>query len=262
MNIESLRKIGKELFFEIGETRLRPLAAASLGKGAAGDKTFPIDRQAEEIIVGGLEALGEPLTIVSEEMGIKETAGGGRIALIDPIDGSKNAINGVPFYCSSIAIADETTVGSVALAYVINLISGDEFWAEAGAGAFFNGERIQAQQDDLFKLIAYEAPNPRLDLPKLLPLLAEARRVRCFGATALDLAYLAYGAVSVFAVPAPSRTFDFAAGYLLVKEAGGLCTDLEGNSLDALVVGVERTVPLLAAGTAALHERAMKLLHG
>lgn len=267
MNVESLRKIGRELFFEIGETRLRPFASASIGKGAAGDKTFPIDRQAEEIIVGALESLNESLTIVSEEMGVKEAgrermAGNGRIALIDPIDGSKNAVTGVPFYCSSIAIADDVTVGSVALAYVINLISGDEFWAEAGKGAFFNGEPIRTQQDDIFNLVAYETPNPRIDLPKIMALLAEARRTRCLGATALDLSYLAYGAISVLAVPAPSRSFDFAAGYLLVKEAGGLCTDTEGNSIDSVAIGVERTVPLLAAGNAALHERAMKLLHG
>lgn len=267
MNVENLRKIGRELFFEIGETRLKPFASESIGKGAAGDKTFPIDRQAEEIIVGSLESLDEPMTIVSEEMGIKESAregmtGNGAIAVIDPIDGSKNAVSGVPFYCSSIAIAEDTTVGGVSLAYVINLLSGDEFWAERGKGAFFNGEPVHAQESDIFNLIAYETPNPKLDLPRILPLLAEARRTRCLGATALDLSYLAYGSISIFAMPSPSRPFDFAAGYLLVREAGGVCTDMDGNSLDGVSLGVERSVPLLAAGNRALHERALTLLHG
>ncbi len=72
MNIDSLRKIGKELFFEIGETRLKPFASAAIGKGAGGDKTFPIDKQAEDIIITGLENLGEPLNIISEEAGIRK----------------------------------------------------------------------------------------------------------------------------------------------------------------------------------------------
>jgi len=78
MNIDSLRKIGKELFFEIGETRLKPFASAAIGKGAGGDKTFPIDKQAEDIIITGLENLGEPLTIISEEAGTREIMPGGK----------------------------------------------------------------------------------------------------------------------------------------------------------------------------------------
>ncbi|MFZ5997438.1 MAG: inositol monophosphatase family protein [Nitrospirota bacterium] len=262
MKIEHLRKIGKELFFEIGEMRLRPFASESIGRGAAGDATFPIDKQAEDIIVGSLEQLKEPLSIISEEMGAKGISGDGRIALIDPIDGSKNAINGVPFYCSSIAIADGETLGSISLAYVINLLSGDEFWAERGEGAFFNGERIATQKDDLFYLVAYETPHPREDLPRILPLLGESRRTRCLGATALDLAYLAYGSISVFVMPSPSRSFDFAGGYLLIKEAGGIVTDLQGNAIDERQIGIERSVPLLASGNQSLHEKALKLLNG
>ncbi|NTU41568.1 MAG: hypothetical protein HGA78_00640 [Nitrospirales bacterium] len=261
MDISAIRGIGNRLFSEIGKTRLRPHSSESLGKGAAGDSTFPIDRRAEEIILQSLEELGEPLSIISEEYGAKDLMGGGMRVLIDPIDGSKNAITGIPLYCTSIAVAEGDTIGSISMSYVINLLTGDEFWAEKGKGAFFNGERIFAQRDDdTLYLAAYEMPSPQADLPKISGLLTHARRTRCFGSVALDLSYVAYGSVSVFVTPSPSRSFDFGGGWLLVKEAGGVFTDIKGNPVDDVEIGLKRTVPLLAAGNRSLHEKALKLL--
>lgn len=262
MNIEDLRKIGRELFFEIGETRLRPFASAALGKGAGGDKTYPIDKQAEDIIIKGLEKLHEPLHIISEEAGTRQIMTGGKRVLIDPVDGSRNAINGVPFYCSSIAVAEGNTIGSISAAYIINLLSGDEFWARSGKGVFFNGEKITSQHDDILYLVGYEAQNPGHDISRIMNLLGGARRTRCLGATALDLAYVSYGAISVFVNPSPSRSFDFAGGWLMVKEAGGIFTDIEGNSLADVEAGLDKSAPLLASGNKALHEKALKLLNG
>jgi myo-inositol-1(or 4)-monophosphatase len=261
MKIQNLRNIGKQLFSELGTTRLLPFSSEVIGKGAGGDKTYRIDKTAEDIIIGSLEGLGEPLSIVSEEYGLKDILGGGPQVIIDPIDGSRNAVNGVPFYCTSIAVCDGETFGGLSLAYVINLLTGDEFWAEKGGGSFFNGDRIHSQSDDLFYLIAYEAQVPGRDVPKIVNLLAEARRTRCLGSTALDLALVAYGAISVFVSPAPSRSFDFAAGCLMVKEAGGIITDTEGMSLDNVVAGLNTRKPLLAAGNQRLHEAALKLLN-
>ena len=67
MKIELLRDIGRELLKEIPLLKQKPLTQTALGVGASGDKTFPIDKKAEDIIISGLEASGEPLTIVSEE---------------------------------------------------------------------------------------------------------------------------------------------------------------------------------------------------
>lgn len=260
MKIQDLRHIGKLLFAEIGKTRLMPFASESLGKGAGGDKTFPIDKKAEDIIISSIELLKEPLTIVSEEVGVKEIRGGGEKIIIDPIDGSKNAITGIPFYCTSIAVADGNNIGSISMGYVMNLLTGDEFWAEKGKGAFFNGERIYTQKDDIIYLVAYEAQTPKTDMPKIMRLLSESWRTRCLGAMAMDIAYLAYGAVSIFITPSPSRSFDFAAGYLLAKEAGGVFTDISGNSIENAELGLKRGSPLVASGNIKLHEKALRLL--
>jgi myo-inositol-1(or 4)-monophosphatase len=260
MKIEVLIEIGSRLYKELGKMRLKPFASESIGKGAGGDSTFPIDKLAEDIILSGLEKSGEPLTIVSEELGIKDIKGGGHIVLIDPIDGSKNAITGVPFYCASIAVSENSAIGGIYLSYIINLATGDEFWAEKGNGSFFNGETIEAQNDDIFYAVSYEASHPKSDIPKILNLISEARRTRCFGATALDLAYLAYGAISVFVTPSLSRSFDFGGGWLLVKEAGGILTNIEGRPLDKLEISLKRSSSLLAAGNKDLHEKALRII--
>ncbi len=258
MKIDALRNIGRSLLREIpliGKDKKRVL-----GTGASGDKTYQIDRVAEDIIISGLEKSGERLTIISEEIGTKDIRGGGRKVLIDPIDGSRNAISGLPFFSASIALLDGDKVGDIALAYIVNLINGDEFWAEKGKGAFLNGKKIKTQGDDVFYLIAYEAQAPHKDIVRVIPLLSKSRKTRCLGSTALDLAYLAAGAISVFVSPSPSRGFDFAGGWLLVKEARGIVTDLSGHTIETLGVSLKKSTTLLVSGNKKLHDEALRLL--
>jgi len=260
VNIELLRNIGRQLLKEIPLVRQKPLAQTAIGTGASGDKTFPVDKKAEEIIISGLEKSGEPLSIVSEEIGIHDIKGGGKKALIDPIDGSRNAIAGIPFYCTSIAIVGGDTIGDIEAVYVLNLINGDEFWAEKNKGAFLNGERVVTQKDKEFYLIAYEAQTPGKDIKEIMPLLSKSRKTRCLGATALDLAYLASGSISVFVNPSLSRSFDFGGGWLLVKEAGGIFTDIKGNAIEKTEISLKKNASLLASGNEELHKEALRLL--
>jgi myo-inositol-1(or 4)-monophosphatase len=258
MEIKILRGIGERLLKEI--PLIKKTTKTAIGIGASGDKTYPIDKLAEDIILAGLEESGEALTVISEEIGIKDIKNGGKKILIDPIDGSRNAVSGIPFYCTSIAVVDGNTVGDIKLAYVVNLVNGDEFWAEKGKGAFLNGEKITAQKDDEFYLIAYEAQSPNKDISRIISLLAQSRKTRCFGSTALDLAYLACGAISVFANPSLSRSFDFAGGWLLVKEAEGIFTDIKGNPIETHKVSLKKSTSLLVSGNNRLHEKALRLL--
>jgi myo-inositol-1(or 4)-monophosphatase len=260
MNINDLRTIGRDLVREIPAALHTPVNKEAAGTGAAGDKTYGIDKLAEDIILSGLKKLNEPLTFISEEMGVTELRGGGTIVLVDPVDGSKNAVAGLPFYCTSIAVADGDTLGRVRLSYVVNLSNGDEFWAEKDSGGWLNGKLIRAQTDDMIRLACYEAQSPGKDIPRIMPLLSRASKTRCLGATALDLSYLGAGASSVFVTPSLSRSFDFAGGWLLVKEAGGIITDISGREIGGVRLGLERSSSLLAAGNRKLHDKALKLL--
>ncbi len=260
MNITNLRTIGKRLRQEIPPLVWKLHGSSPISKGASGDMTYPIDKMAEEIVFEEIEKLNKPVTIVSEEYGFKDIKGGGPKLLLDPIDGSKNALSGIPFFSTSIAVVEGETINHTLIGYVINLINGDEFWAVKDGGSFFNGTPIKTQQDEGLHVIAYEAQTPKADIPKIIPLLSMFRRTRCLGSTALDMALLAQGAVSIFITPVPSRSFDFTSGYLLIKEAGGIITDLNGKKIDKIPVGIEKASPLLASGNEKLHRKALEVL--
>ncbi|HTP05006.1 MAG TPA: inositol monophosphatase family protein [Nitrospirota bacterium] len=234
-----------------------------LGKGAGGDKTFPVDKWAEDIIIAALakaQREGEAFTLISEELGVRKFGEGEKIVLVDPIDGSNNAKSGIPFFSTSLALLNGDTLDKLAVGYVMNLAGGDEFWAIRGNGAYKNGTRIRTSATQGITIVAYEASSPATDIPRIMPLIAQAKRTRCFGSTALDLSYLASGAISVFATATASRAFDYAAGMLILEEADGVITDIEGTVLDHIVVGLNRTVPLLASKNDSTHVMALNLL--
>ncbi len=236
-----------------------------LGRGAGGDKTFPIDKWAEDIILAALQKAhkeGESFTLISEELGVRAFGDGRKRLLVDPIDGSNNAKSGVPFFATSLALLDGEHLGDLQVGYVINLAVGDEFWAVRGKGAYKNGGRIHTSPVLGITIVAYEASHPGKDIPAIMPLIAQAKRTRCFGSTALDLAYLASGALSVFATATASRAFDYAAGMLILEEADGVITDLSGDTIDHVTAGLERTVPLLASKNETTHQRALEILNG
>jgi myo-inositol-1(or 4)-monophosphatase len=261
--LEVFKNIGKKMREGLPEVLSKEGGKVPLRKGAGGDKTFPIDQWAEDIVVKALEQAhreGESFTLISEELGVKKFGESRKIVLVDPIDGSNNAKNGLPFYSTSIALLNGDKLFDLAVAYVMNLAMGDEFWAVRGEGAYKNGTRIRTSATEGLVIAGYEASTPVTDIPRILPILSRAKRTRCLGSTALDLAYLASGAISVFATATASRAFDYAAGMLIVEEADGVITDLGGLTLDHIVVGLDRTVPLLASAHERLHMQLLDLL--
>jgi myo-inositol-1(or 4)-monophosphatase len=260
MDIGDIRKIGERLKREVPPFIETSRGSEPIARGASGDMTYTIDKKAEDIVFEEAEKLRKPLTIISEEYGFKDLKGGGSRLLVDPVDGSKNAISGLPVFSTSIALVDGETLWDTRIGYIINLVNGDEFWALKGRGCFYNGVRVKTQRDAEFKVIVYEAQTPKTDIPKVMPVLSLFRRTRCLGSIAIDMALLAQGAVSMFINPAPSRSFDFASGFLLVREAGGIVTDLEGEDIGETPVGIEKTTPVLASGNEELHKKALETL--
>ncbi len=263
--LEVFKQVGKKMREGLSVILNKEGGKIPLGKGAGGDKTFPVDKWAEDIIVAALEKAhreGENFTLISEELGVRQYGTGEKIVLVDPIDGSNNAKSGIPFFSASMALLNGDRLSDLSAGYIINLAMGDEFWALRGKGAYKNGARIRTSATEGLVIVAYEASAPRVDIPKIMPLLTQARRTRCYGSTALDLAYLASGAISVFATGTASRAFDYAAGMLILEEADGVITDLEGSTLDHIEAGLNRTVPLLASANERLHVTALNLLSG
>ena len=109
------------------------LASEVIGKGAGGDWTMKIDKLAEDIIINSLKSHNVSCIVVSEEGGIMEIGGKPDVyVVIDSIDGTTNAIRGIPFFCTSIAMSKGNSIKDIDAGVVLNLSDGMIFYAEKG----------------------------------------------------------------------------------------------------------------------------------
>jgi myo-inositol-1(or 4)-monophosphatase len=195
------------------------------------DFVSSVDRAAEEEIARILLSRWPQATMLGEELSPETQPGNGIHFLVDPLDGTTNFLHGYPEYAVSIAASSD---GDLLAGVVINAVSGETFTAAAGGGARRDGQRITVSTitDPARALIGTGFPFRRFE--ELAPYLRQfdlvARRtagIRRAGSAALDLADVACGRFDAFWELSLSP-WDVAAGLLLVREAGGAVTDLEG----------------------------------
>lgn len=162
---------------------------------------------------------------------------GGPLWIVDPLDGTANFLHEHPQYCASVAVAVE---GTPVAGAVVSGSSGERWWAAKGEGAFKNGRRISVSTERplIEAMVGTGFPFKLLDaLPRYLGqldrVLRSASGARRGGSAALDLCYLAQGSLDAFweEILMP---WDFAAGIIIVREAGGVLTKPDGNPLDIL----------------------------
>ena len=223
--------------------------AEVVGRGADGAPSARIDRVAEEAVLRVLDYEGAALNVLSEEAGYLDR-GGKAVLVLDPIDGTHNALRGLPAYSVSLAIGHEG-LSDVQEALVRDLVSGATYYAAKGGGAFLNGRPIRVRPADFEDLVfgVYLGSHAAPDAAKVA---AVARRVRALGAASLDLCLAARGAADLYymhsAMPDTKlRVVDIAGATLIVREAGGLVLDLEGRDLDMPLSPTART-DLVATG--------------
>ena len=232
--------------------------------GAGGDRTMELDRAAEDAAFAELAALadrGERFSVLSEEVGLRRFGADHPLVVVDPVDGSLNAKQGLPFYNVMLALLDGPTMGDATVGCVVNLISGEHWTAIRGQGARRNGERLRVlprRQGDRIELLGLES-SPR-SLKGADRLVARASKLRILGSMALSMAHTASGGLVVFCAPGPMRVFDMAAGLLIITEAGGVATDLQGRSLEDLECTLANRTTLLCAPDRATHDLAMRAL--
>ena len=232
--------------------------ARETGRGEGGDMTLAIDRSAEDAVLEELERLGVGATLVTEERGKLDVAGGGAlVVVVDPIDGSLNAKRRLRPYALSIAVADGPTMGDVRFGYVADLSSDDEWWAERDGGAFFAGERLALPPEPELEILGVESARPELVAGASDALAATgARRLRMIGSIALSLCHVASGRFDALVSVRPCRSVDAAAGQLLVREAGGatLFPDAADGHLGASLM-LDMRSRVVAAASPALLDR-------
>lgn len=247
--LDFLRNLGRGLRVKIGGLAGTSEAKKQLGRGAGGDITVYIDKVAEDYIISRLEAgvsQGSGCTLISEEAGQKKFGNENIYLLVDPIDGSLNAKRGIPLFSVSFALLRGNKLENIEVGLVINLVTGQEFWAIKGEGSFLDGGRINISPPGHRELLNYELPQPKDNWRRLTPVFSHFDKVRNLGSLALDLCFFAQGACDAFIMPGPARPLDFAAGLLLVQEAGGEVVEITGKTLESVPVTTPKVKGLIA----------------
>jgi myo-inositol-1(or 4)-monophosphatase len=197
---------------------------------ADGSLLTDADVAAQRVLARVLPAI-RPGTVIGEEMSQGQqlerwVAGAEGLWCVDPVDGTSNFVNGLPYFAVSVALLLE---GRPVLGVVYNPVAEELFWAERGRGAFLNGEKLPIKT----RVPPLRAAMAGVDFKRLPRRLAEQlagappyASQRNYGASTLDWCYTAAGRFDVYA-HGGQKLWDYAAGALILEEAGGAMVTLE-----------------------------------
>lgn len=270
-DIEFWRAVSYRIITEVGEA-ISPLvgkekSGETVKMGADGTPTKMIDVIAEEKVIEILENTGKSVTLISEEIGKFEIGKGPSevVFVVDPLDGTINALKNIPFYGISIAIADSSvkpwdslTLQDIEIGFVKNLANGDLYEAVKGKGSSLNGKSAipSSRKDITGSLIGAYV---RGAMTKMNEICKTVRRIRLLGSVATELCYVADGTYDAFLdIRGNLRVVDIAAAKLIVEEAGGTVTNEHGKNLDNKLKVTERT-SLIAACNLSVHKDIMNI---
>jgi histidinol-phosphatase len=210
------------------------------------------DREAEKAIRAVLTATLPEAAIYGEEFGLDGDRDG-LLWLVDPLDGTKSFVRRTPFFSTQIALMDE---GELVLGVSSAPIYGETMWASAGGGAWLNDERVHVADTADMSLASISTGNIKTMTndarwQALGAMIRDSNRIRGYG----DFCHyhlLARGSLDLV-IESDLNILDIAALAVIVREAGGVFTDLEGQPLTLETRSV-------LAGTPAIHAQALKRL--
>jgi myo-inositol-1(or 4)-monophosphatase len=240
----------------------------SLSVGAGGDRTAVVDRIAEDVVIAHCERLaaeGARFLLRSEELGDRSFGATAPMLLVDPVDGSINAKQGLPYHCTSLALIEGDTFADTTAGVVRNLAGRGVYTALRGEGAWHDGAPLRPlavvlRQDGRIPVVVMEAVLSPPVIAQHGRLLARCGRVRLLGAAALSLCQAATGAASAFVAPGGLRSFDCAAGLLILDEAGAVVTDRRGKPVGGEAADFTTRLRLVASLNREVHQTVLSLL--
>lgn len=230
--IDATRKAGRRLARDFGE-----VSELQVSKKGPSDFVSAADLKSEEILVEELNKVRPGYGILAEERGLVEGTDKTHRWIIDPLDGTTNFLHAIPHFAITVALERD---GELVAGVTHNPISNEIFWTERGKGAFLNDKRLRvAVRKTLGEaVIATGIPFQGKTghgqfLKELHQISQRVAGVRRFGSAALDMAYVAAGRFDAY-WERDLKPWDLAAGRLMVTEAGGKVTAVDGRdfSLD------------------------------
>jgi len=224
--VAAARKAGRGLIRDFGE--IENLQVSLKGPG---NFVSTADKRTENLLLEELTRARPGYCFLSEESGAMDGPDKTHRFIIDPIDGTTNFLHGIPHFAISIALERD---GQLVSALTFNPVTDEMYVAEKGQGAYLNDKRLRvaARKKLNETILGTGIPWQTYgDHPQFLAELGAAMRdsagVRRFGSPTLDLAYVAAGRLDGF-WERGLAPWDVAAGILLVREAGGVVSDLDG----------------------------------
>ncbi len=251
--MNAARKAAKSLRRDFGEVE-----ALQVSKKGASDFVSAADLKAEQTIFEELSKGRPKYGFVMEERGEVEGQDNSNRWIVDPLDGTTNFLHGLAQFAISIALErDRQPYAGV----VYNPATDELFWAEKGEGAFLNDRRLRVSARGELDAALFATGLPfkgragrDIALKEAERVLANTAGIRRYGAAALDLAFVAAGRFDAY-WERGLNNWDVAAGIVLVREAGGVVTEIDGGAKPAFAGSI-------LASNIEIYEKAKALLNG
>jgi len=197
------------------------------------DPVTEVDKRSEEFLVSTIQSNYPDHSIVAEESGLHRGTNGA-CWYVDPLDGTVNFSHGVPIFSVSIAYAED---GVIQLGAVYDPMLDEMFSAEKGKGAWLNDRRLKVSQTtELIRSLSvtgFPYDQSSAEMRRALELFnrfsLQAQACRRLGSAALDMCYVAAGRLDIY-FEIQVKSYDIAAGLLMVQEAGGVVSTFDGSS--------------------------------
>jgi myo-inositol-1(or 4)-monophosphatase len=254
------------------QTAIRPYLKSlkvpqpNLGMGAGGDLMKPVDLAAETVIVETLLRHDVSFTLISEESGIKKFGAKPEDCFLtaDPIDGTTNLMHGLPFFASSIGVSNKPELSDVYAGMVIDLAHDVTYTAFKGEGAYRNRKKMETSKttslDEAVVGLDLNTFKSKTVVPKVIDLIENTKHIRHYGANALEICYVANGLSDAFIdLREKIRATDVAAGFLIVKEAGGVVTTPDNQTLN-VKLDPSQKLSFIASGNLQIHQKILSLV--
>lgn len=206
-----------------------------------GDIVTEVDELSEAYIVERIIKDYPSHCIMCEEGGMLGNEAGDYVWIIDPVDGTRNYMMGIPFFCVSIGIARN---GVAEMGAIYDPIHDEMFFAERGKGAFLNGVKITVSAEKSLEdsLVNVSWVKRKVDGKKFVRYVEEISKdtsyFRRMGSAALVMAYVADGRMDAY-MQGGLNPWDVAAGVVLIEEAGGVVTDFKNRPIDLTKKDIE-----------------------
>lgn len=226
--LRAAEKAGRSLRRDFGEVEQLQVSV----KGPS-DFVSAADQRAEKILIEELKKARPGYSFLIEEQGEIPGSDPRHRWIIDPLDGTINFLNGIPVWCISIACEKD---GEIIAGLIYNPVNDEVFSAEKGKGAFMRNKRLRVSGAKQlgYAVIGQNTPckgqtGHALALDQTNEIMLKTLGLRQSGSAALDLAYVAAGRLDGFWQYGLSP-WDIAAGYIIIREAGGFITEINGKS--------------------------------